>query len=66
MARSTLTTLRTYADLTKPRLLPLVLALVWLVTHELQRARNTPVMRAMVSLTPTLLAALTLIIGAML
>jgi phosphatidylglycerol lysyltransferase len=45
---------------------PLVLALVWLVMHELHRARNTPVMRAMVSLTPTLLAALTLIIGAML
>ncbi|TDU32200.1 phosphatidylglycerol lysyltransferase [Panacagrimonas perspica] len=46
--------------------LPLMLALAWLVIHELRRARETAVVRAMVGLTPTLMAALTLIVGTML
>ncbi len=47
-------------------LLPLMLALAWLVIHELRRARETAVIRAMVGLTPMLMAALTLIVGTML
>lgn len=46
--------------------LPLMLALAWLVIHELRRARETAVVRAMMGLTPMLMAALTLIVGTML
>ncbi len=45
---------------------PLGFALTWLVIHESHRARDTPVVRAMASLTPTLLAAMTVVIGTML
>lgn len=45
---------------------PLGFALTWLVLHESHRARDTPVVRAMASLTPTLLAAMTVVIGTML
>ena len=46
--------------------LPLLLALAWLVIHELWRARQSAVARAMVELTPTLMAAVTLVVGAIL
>lgn len=46
--------------------LPLVLALGWLVSHELRKVRQSAVVRAMVGLTPLLMAALTFLVGVML
>ncbi|MGH8517759.1 MAG: lysylphosphatidylglycerol synthase domain-containing protein [Panacagrimonas sp.] len=46
--------------------LPLTLALGWLVLLELRKVRQSPVMRAMLGLTPMLMAALTLLVGVML
>lgn len=46
--------------------LPLFLALGWLVSHELRKVRQSRVVRAMVGLTPMLMAALTFMIGVML